>query len=386
MPEVVAPRRLAEPNGRASGPLPPTRAALARENRAGLAEVFARGGRARLPGKGDGLQLTVQDRRLLTSLARYGVLSWRQAQRWIYDGKANKTSTHVGRLAEAGFLTRSQHEGWPGVVMWLARPGQVVANEIAPIPLERLSTPPPTERLLHRLAVNDIGFRFEAGGATVLTEREIRACEQGSKLDAGGVAARLGVTPKRVADGRNRRRFFAVPMPGEDAVHFPDLVVIRDGQMRAVEVELTVKDTSRAVHILRGYTYSGLFTQVQYHTVGDVRVMLEGWRDGHDDWQPGWLHQVKVLQPGPPTNTADPYIRVFDLAPTDDAVAWRIDMRQVPEHMWVTKREWARLRAIWSEHPSATLPASRGERPARVPFLTWWRRQYPLLRQEGLVA
>lgn len=283
-------------------------------------------------------------------------------------------------MVESGYVVRSPHEGWPGVVYWLARPGVTVASRLSWIGLDRLETPGSAERLLHRLAVADVGLRFEQTGATVLTEREVRAMEQGaaSRVDASQVASQLGVAPPVVADWNNRRRWFAPPVPGTQSIHLPDLVAVNAGRMRAVEVELSLKEKDRGVRILRAYTNSRLFDQVQYHTTGMVRVAMEGWRADDGVLQAGWLHEVGVLARDEHQTTPASYVRVVDLDPSDEALQYRLDTRQVPEHLWVTKREWAMLRSVWAEHPSAALPGvDAAGQPLRIPFLTWWRQVYP---------
>lgn len=326
------------------------------------------------------MQLTVADRRFLVALARYGVMSWQQACRWFYKGKENLTSIRVNALIEVGYVVKSPYE-WAGTVLWCTRAGGAVAADLAAvIPLERPPKGAPTERLLHRLAVVDVGLNFEASGITVLAEREIRACEQGTRIDAAVVAATLGITTQPVFDIKGRRRWFAVPDLMKDTMHLPDLVLVRDGRMRAVEVEVTVKEPSRAINILRGYAAHRVFDKVIYFATGDVQVNLQGYLGEHRDWQPGWLHKAGLLSAGPPSNTPDPYVQVYPLAPTDEAVSWRLDLRQVPQDMWISKVEWRRLRAVWAEHPSAKT------RSGTVPFLTWWRKVYPDLQRLGEVA
>ena len=372
VPEVGFPRRLLPPDVDVADVdmLPPTAAAEARRSRRRYAsEVRSRD--PRVPTIGDGFRLTVDDRRLLVSLARYGVLSWSQICRWFYVGAERRTSVRLGRLLEAGLVVKSSYE-WAGSVWWLSREGTQLAADLSEaVPLTKPLKGPPTERLLHRLAVADVGLRYESAGVSVLTEREVRACEQGTRTSAGEVAARLGVKGRPWIDVGGRERWFVVAEPGaEGSIHLPDLVLVAAGQRRAVEVELTPKEKIRAVKILRGYAWQAdVFNSVQYLVTPSVKLAMEGYRQ-EDRWVHGTLWAAGLMD-GPKPGKGNMRLVVEALEPTDESVGWRLDMRHVPEGMWVTKAEWKRLRAIWREHPTAVSPAGQ------VPFLTWWRQVYP---------
>lgn len=328
--------------------------------------------------------LTAEDQRFLAALPRYGVMSWRQAKHFFY-GSEHRTAMRLSALRDAGLVKQSPHEGWAGKVLWATSTTAQLVRESAAVPLPaRVAAAKAGDRLLHRLAVTDVGLRYEAAGRTVLTEREVRACEQGD-VDAGEVADRLGAQPRSMFDFRGRQRYFVTPLGADDSVSIPDLVVVTDaGRVRAIEVELAVKDRTRAHRLLRGYTTSSPFHEVLYFTTPDVHMAMCGWwPPAGDRWRDGWLQELRLLPAGVPwleqsrTDRLDCPVKVESLQPEDPGVAWQLDMRVTPAHMWATKREWSQLRQLWSTHDSAVL-----EDGTRMAFALWWRSIYPQIKAD----
>lgn len=338
------------------------------EQRARYREKIRRGGTLSWPDAGDGVALQPADRRVLAALPRYGLLSFRQLQYWFYGGNMQLTSKRMRALRECGLVHMSPHEGWVGKVFW-ATSQTVALQSDALIPVSAPASPV-GERVLHRLAVNEVLLTYESKGRRVLTEREIRAVEQGSRIDASRVAATLGTSVTPIREG-GREFWF------RSAVSLPDGVVVTDDGLRAVEVEMTVKDRSRMFRILRGYRDESPFEQTYYFCTPDVKLAFEGWWSGEGVWQDGWLQELSMVRPvgveWSETNYRECPIRVFALNPVDEGVAWQLDMRAAPPMRWIRRREWKRLRTIWETHPSA------GEGRDKMPFLRWWLTVWPEL-------
>lgn len=355
-------------------PVPPTPEALGRRNRLAHAKRVRQGGTVRRPRSGDGWSLTTADEALLAGATRYGVMTWRQAANRFYDGVRRTGVRRIGYLREAGLVRQSRNDEWAGRVLWPSAAGTSLVREQLPVPI---SAPQqhPGERLLHRLAVTDVGLRFEGRRQRVLTEREIRTAESTRGL-AAQVAAGLDVDGLRsVTDGRHQQRWLCVPVGASGQVHYPDLIVVTAGGLVAVEVEVTVKPMHRLREILRGYRAAAdLFTQVVYLTTGPVAALLHGWREQAGEqageWSPGVLQQLSLLPDGPPDYRDDSPVRVQQLHPHDPGVAYRLDLRQMPDSWWVPKSEWDTLRAEWEADTTAG-------KSAKVPFLRWWRDIHP---------
>lgn len=373
---------------------PRGRRQLERERRVAGARRRARGGGGVVdgPGRGEGLVLTGDDMRLLELLPRYGVLTWRQIQRSVY-GTQYRTAMRISKLVEAGFVRKSQHEGWTGRVLWASQSGVTLVRDRLRVPLSAPAGPP-QEQLLHRLLVNDLGLEYEARGATTLTEREVRAAEQSPRVDPGQVVAGLGVpvrsVPSAVDEARSHYLCTAVTVTGGRA-HFPDLVVATKDGLRAIEVELVVKEWSRISQILRSYQKASPFAQVFYFATPDVLKAFMGWWeevDGRSRWHNGWLQRLQMMPAnvpiGLPSTMPDLQeaweqcpIRLFPLNPMTEDVRYRLDMRMVSATDWMDKKTWLQIQAIWQDHASSLLPSGD-----RVPFYLWVRHQWPQVRAE----
>ncbi|MBT1190051.1 hypothetical protein HET69_40275 [Streptomyces sp. CJ_13] len=201
-------------------------------------------------------------------------------------------------MAEPGQLHRSAGMRWAGTAVWPTERGARIAST-------GLSAPSrPGERLLHRLALADVGLALEAAGRTILTEREARSAK---------------AVPGRPAE------LLAVPACAQ-AVHWPDLVLVPPGgPVVAVEVELTPKSRGELRAILRAYQRAR--RRVVYLGAAPVVRQLQG-RPGSDgQWVDGVAQEAGLLPRGEPDPGAGGLLRVRPLVLTDPDVA-----RQVGRH------------------------------------------------------
>lgn len=336
------------------------------------------------PGRDDGVMLSDADRAVLFALPRYGVLSWQQVCRHFYGGDEARTAQRLMRLRDLGLVEQSAHEGWPGMVLWASSTAVALVNREARVPLAAGAAPSMSANLLHRLAVNDVALKYEANGATVLTEREVRAVEQGDR-SAADLAAQIGSPGRPVLDGKGRARYFATPLEvAESSVYLPDLVVVTASKLIAVEIELTVKERSRGFKIMRGYHRETPFTDVYYMCTPEVQMALTGfWTGGGQVWRDGWLQELAMLPRNTPYAHLTPAqrrqsrVQVWPLAVDDEAILWKLDMREVSPMQWLSKRDWRALRAVWDAHSSAALADG-----SRMPFVAWWRQMWPMVKVE----
>ncbi|MEU1826643.1 hypothetical protein ABZ502_29960 [Streptomyces abikoensis] len=212
-------------------------------------------------------------------------------------------------MAEAGLLHRSAEAPWAGTVVWTTERGIRYADTGLGAPRWL------GERLLHRLAVADVGLALEAAGHTVLTEREVRAADA---VDYGAwdLLAGLGVWVESARAGET----FPVRV-GARAVHWPDLVLVSaDGVLGAVEVELTPKAPSALRSNLRAYHQAR--RRVLYLGTEPVMHQLQG-RPGPDGWRDGIAQGVGLLSPGGPGPSTG-LLRVSPLVVKDPGVAAQV--------------------------------------------------------------
>ncbi|MYR41274.1 hypothetical protein [Streptomyces sp. SID5910] len=264
--------------------------------------------------RGDGWQRTEADEQLLRLVTRYSTLTLHQAAAACWGGRIEAARLRTRLMTEAGLLHRSADVRWAGTVVWTTERGAQIAGT-------GLSAPNrPGERLLHRLALADVGLRLEAGGRMVLTEREVRAAEAVDGRAAELLADR-GVP--HVPIGARRGDLLAVPA-GARAVHWPDLVVWLpgDGRLVAVEVELTPKPTAALRTILRAYRQAG--RRVVYLGTEPVVRQLQG-RTGPDGWLDGVAQDVGLLPRGGAAPAPDGgLLQVQPLRIADPSVAGQV--------------------------------------------------------------
>lgn len=308
----------------------------------------------------------------MAGLLRFGAATWRQcASRFYGDVSEVTQKRRLKYLRDVGWVRSEIGETWYGNVLWSTPAGaRVMADQM------RVQVPPggyPGHAALHRLAVTDLGFRMEAAGELTLTEREVRAVEGQGRAHELLTAA--GVTPAEgLTDGAGIERHLATVVGADRTLHYPDLVHLRPGAgrhgMNAVEVEITPKTPHRARQVLLSYRDSGLYDRVLYFTTGQVSAQMQGYPDRDGNWRDGLLQQIGMYPSGvDPTDfvrTQKPLVVVRPVEAADKGVAYRLDMRQAPEASWVSRQEWAVLRAkweTWCEDHDTT----------EVPFLKWWQ-------------
>ncbi|WP_143673856.1 hypothetical protein [Streptomyces sp. or20] len=251
---------------------------------------------------------TEADERLLAAATRYGTLTLRQAATAFWNGREETARARVRLMTEAGLLHRSAEVRWAGTVVWTTDRGAKVAGV-------GLGAPhPPGERLLHRLALADVGLRQEAKGNIVLTEREVRTADA-TPGRAAELLADHGVP--HVPIGAQSGPLLAVPA-GARAVHWPDLVLVLPGDgIGAIEVELTPKTPGSLRRILRAYGQAR--RRVLYLGTEPVVRQLQG-RPGPDGrWTDGVGQDVGLLRPGGP-DPGTGLLRVRPFAAADPAV------------------------------------------------------------------
>lgn len=235
-------------------------------------EVRARKRRARNRGShaglrhGDGWRRSPQDQQLLEWCTRLGAINVRQAQRYIYKGAFSTASKRVASMAQAGLLQRIDTMPWAGTVVWPTQAGRVAAvGKESPL---AAMEPPSDSTMLHRLLVAEEALRLLDAGREVITEREARLHETtvdglGERelfLEQRGVRRSIdgsrGVVPSEVTiEGVKQERWMTMPMvKGRTDFRIPDLLEVTDrGELRAIEVEITPKATSRFRAILESY-------------------------------------------------------------------------------------------------------------------------------------
>lgn len=217
--------------------------------------------------KGDGWRRSGADQRLLEWSTRLGVITVRQAARYIYKGSHDYARKRVRRMAQAGLVKRLDTAPWAGTVVWPTTIGrQAATDEDSPL---RVMETPADSTLPHRLLVAEEALRLLAAGKTVITEREIRLYEtvSGANLEArdqflaeAGVRRSINGSPGVVpavehTEHGSVERWLTLPMPGvHTAFRIPDLLEVTDrGELRAIEVETAQKSLSRMREILAGY-------------------------------------------------------------------------------------------------------------------------------------
>ena len=233
--------------------------------------------------RGDGWQRSADDERLLEWSTRLGAITVRQAHRYIYSHASFQTARkRIAAMVQAGLLQRLDTVPWAGTVIWPTRAGrQAVTAEDSPL---RALEAPADSTLLHRLLVAEEALKLLAARKTVITEREIRLYEMGSTarledrnqfLAEAGVRRSIdgapGVVPTVEYTEHGRvESWLTLPLPGgKTSYRIPDLLeVTADGELRAIEVESTVKAPARMRDILEGYRDACLAHNTAFRELG----------------------------------------------------------------------------------------------------------------------
>lgn len=331
-----------------------------------------------------GWALTSGDEGALTMLVRCGVLTWSQLKRSFYGDVRSTAARRLAYLERAGLIEsdRRFERQW-GKVYTATRRGCEFARQWMWFALQPYAMT--GKDLTHMLAVNDVLLQLDAQGLTVVTEREIRYAERhvpGGDRDEGMgevlAESLLGDHARSATDSEGRRRWFCVPVPGE-GVHYPDAAVVREGELCAVEVELTPKEPARVRRVLRSYVRSRLFSVVFWFGTNDVQRMLRGGprrSEGGLRWHDGIIQEMRFADPGDrqgwllkPRSERDGSGRgmfvVGHVPLKDDGVQYEVDMKNVPPSFRLkSKPKWREKRQLWREDELL------GE-AAGVPFVKW---------------
>lgn len=365
---------------RVYGTAPVTNRGMRRRKRVAEGRRLRAGGRARMPQRGDGWRVTDADVQFLAAATRYGVMTYRQARDFFYNGNGDRAVRRISRMRESGWVTQHRSDEWAGRVLMPTAAGSNIAGRVLSLPINA-PMQHPGERLLHRLAVTDLGLQLTRNGALLLTEREVRTLEPSgiaaaSRHDVNDVLTRMGLDTSVLRDlpvdkDGVRRTLAAVNGDKDRRLHYPDLIAVTPSRLTAIEVELNPKVDHRLMSILRGFRDSA-FTHVTYVTTREVHDQLVGHTrtpsPNQTVWVEGLLQRAGLADGGgaPEVYTAEARVRVLPCTPHDDGVAYRLDMRQLPESMPLTKAQWRVARAQWREEV----------KPGGQPYLAWLRDHY----------
>lgn len=327
-------------------------------------------------GRPVGWQVSSRDEDVLIAVARCGVLTWSQISRLFYDDVYRTTSRRVNYMLDAGLLSedRSFDNQW-GRVYTITRRGIELVREYMWFPLTPYEIS--TKDLTHMLALADVVLRLEQRGQQTVTEREIRFAERRDGLSEQLARSLVGDDARSVTDGNGYQRWL-VPSMGSGGVHYPDALVVNDGKLCSIEVELSPKEPARIRSVLHAYVRSRMFDQVFWMGTNEVQAQLRGRRTGggRGGYQDGILQQVGFAASGDPNGWKGK--RFTEFAPEsgrglflvqrvnvlDEGVQFELDKKEVPPAYRMSKSVWRRKRAAWSE--DEMLGAPRG-----VPFVKW---------------
>lgn len=371
--------------------------------------------------RGDGWIRSEYDQFLLETVTRLGVMSIRQAHRYIYPHLSFKTvRLRVGMMVQAGLLERIDTLGWAGTIVWPTASGRRAGTHDEPSPLRTMEAPSEAT-MLHRLLVSEYALTYIANGVSIITEREARVYETGDAIfnvdDRIDFLGQMGVvrsngqsrgvvpSPDVVAE-KNVERWMTLPVhDGQTRVRVPDfLIVTKDGELRAMEVEPTAKQSSRLRSILKAYRdvslrhnpvitgtnttlgeagrLPGQFnsvrwiatTPVQHQLRGDesgfnkvtgkpdIGLVREVWNDSvntHLFFQKEETWNLEKM--GWPISVAP-----LDVS-FDPGIEYAVEQRNLPMNFRCSFQEWHRWRKLWERDMDGE------EHPA--PFTQWLR--YP---------
>lgn len=367
---------------------------------------------------GDGWSRSPADELLLEMVTRLGVMTISQAHRYIYPRVSFDTARkRVGWMTEAGLLKKIDTLTWAGIIVYPTRNGRrAIFDEDSP--LLAMETPADST-MVHRLMVTEEALKLVARGVQIITEREARLYEMGMTpekiedrdyfLADKGVRCSVnnsrGVVPTRQGtDYGIVDRFLIVPTPGaESQYRIPDLFeVTPEGELRAVEIEITQKRPARFKGILAAYREAcvwhnpvplgvektmreagPLFRQlagVRWVASTPVTVMLRGRPRGanpvHGQDEVGmvralWSETVHTHLFYAKSNTWNLDKKVWPVSVTpldvshDPGLEYAVHQMLLPSSFQVSMREWQQWRKIWEKDVEGD------DNP--VKFLTWLR-------------
>lgn len=403
-----------------------------------LARSRRRFSRGELSGltRGDGWRRDGRDLDLLAFLSRFTVISVRQAARFFYDGSWETARQRVRKMVESGLLERDNSIPWAGPVVWPTIDGQrAVLGSAHPL---STGVRPKASQMLHRLLITEQAAALVTSGREVFSEREIRMFELRGPEELSdwlldrGVVAGDGVSPGVVPTVYNepineagtviqRERWLAcVTSPAGSTrrvLRYPDLIeVTDDGDLCAIEVELSDKEMSRLRGYVDGYRDSGpyivtedgkpkvrhrQFRYVRWLCSPSVRQQLVGHRGGvhpvsgapalgvirssygeqsnnyTGDTSSVYQRRIRNKQTGQESAApvefdehgvaqGRPMSGELIPMPDDDGIAWRLNQHFMPDRMYCSIGEWGRWRDLWLEDLT-----EYGREPESLPFYRW---------------
>jgi hypothetical protein len=187
------------------------------------------------------MRLTRDDVAMLGFVGRCRFATVAQVARWA-GRTEKKVYPRLLGLRSHGLVEFSRPLNEPGVYL-ATRSGLTAAGLDLPPARIDLAT------FTHDRLVADLAASFEAGGGVVVTEREMRHCDESPEvLDSVDGGPRYAVV--LATSGR----------------HYPDLLaVLPSGRFEAAEVELSPKNLARRQRILTGYARARHIEVVTYH-------------------------------------------------------------------------------------------------------------------------
>lgn len=387
--------------------------------------------------RGDGWRRDGRDADLLAFLSRFTVISVRQAARFFYDGSWETARQRIRKMVEGGLLERDNSLPWAGPVVWPTLDGQrTILGSAHPL---STGVRPKASQMLHRLLITEQAAALVTSGREVFSEREVRMFEMRGPSElsdwllARGVVAGDGIGPGVVptvydelldssGEMERRERWLAcVTTPAgasRRVLRYPDLIeVTDDGELCAIEVELSDKEMSRLRGYVDGYRDAGPYMvtgedgqpQVRYRQFRyvrwlgspSVRRQLVGHRGGvhpvtgapalgvirssygeqsspyGGDTSSVYQRRVRNKQTGQAATVPVEFDRdgvakgrpmsgELIPVPDDNGIAWRLTQQFMPDRMYCSLGEWGRWRDLWLED----LPEF-GREPHELPFHQW---------------
>ena len=179
---------------------------------------------------------TTRDRELIRYVGRHGAVSIEHAMAALGVGRT-ATYRRVAACIERGLLERLELLRFEPALLRATREGLRYAGLALPV---AVVSPGSVEHWLRCATVTRL-LASEFGEERLLSERELRAAE------------------------RIEERPLASARLGERALHRPDLALLGEERVVAVEVELTPKAPRRLEQIVRAWRRASWVTEVRYY-------------------------------------------------------------------------------------------------------------------------
>lgn len=226
--------------------------------------------RKRKATKDQGVRITERDVALLQALCRYGCTTTTTLLRKAHRGHRSGLYAQLARLVKVGLVENLRNgpanRCRPRNVHALVVPTRLAYAFIGSGLAYRA---PALGTLLHTLAVAELGMHFERQGYAVTTDREIRS--QATAWRSEFERARRAEQPLPPAPSSAPWIVTKQPAGERGAAwpgrtHAPDLVLEKEGDRWAVEVELTAKNDRDLRAVLQAFDRTRKYTGVLYYT------------------------------------------------------------------------------------------------------------------------